>query len=150
MADENAVLAANEAFYRAFAGGDASAMEAIWAARSPVACIHPGWDALTDRQSVMESWQGILANPPPVSCGQAEAFLFGDTAFVICEEFILGGLLIATNYFVREDAAWKIVHHHAGQVDALPATEFDVEFDEYEDDDDDDDDEDDGPTPAVH
>ncbi len=144
MADEDAVLAATEAFYRAFAGGDAAAMETIWARRAPVACIHPGWDALTDRFSVMESWHGILANPPPGSCGQVEAFLFGDTAFVICEEFILGGLLIATNYFVREDAAWKIVHHHAGQVDALPEAEYEVDID------DDEDDEDDGPTPAVH
>ena len=120
MADENAVLAANEAFYRAFASGDVGAMEAIWSDRLPVACIHPGWEALTDRQSVRESWQGILANPPPVSCGQVEAFLFGDTAFVICEELILGGLLIATNYFVREEASWKLVHHQAGPCGSPP------------------------------
>ncbi len=143
MADKDAVLAANEAFYRAFAGGDTAAMETIWASRAPVACIHPGWDALTDRFGVMESWHAILANPPPVKCGQAEVFLFGDTAFVICEEFILGGLLIATNYFVREDAAWKIVHHHAGQVDALPAAGLGQEIDDDEEDDD-------GPPPAVH
>ena len=46
MSDEEAVLAANEAFYRAFAARDFAAMDALWAAEAPVACIHPGWDAL--------------------------------------------------------------------------------------------------------
>ena len=45
MSDENrALLAANEAFYRAFASRDAEAMAGLWARTVPVACIHPGWD----------------------------------------------------------------------------------------------------------
>ena len=40
--DEHAVLAANAAFYRAFAERDVDAMDALWARSIPVACIHPG------------------------------------------------------------------------------------------------------------
>ena len=43
MADDEAVLFANEAFYRAFADRDVEAMDEVWAQGVPVACIHPGW-----------------------------------------------------------------------------------------------------------
>ena len=42
--------------------------------------------------------------------------LYGDTALVICEEELDGGTLIASNLFVREDAAWRLAHHQAGQL----------------------------------
>ncbi len=64
MAEKEAVLFANEAFYRSFADGDFAAMEALWSRNSPVACIHPGWPPLSGRAKIMESWRGILANPP--------------------------------------------------------------------------------------
>jgi hypothetical protein len=42
--------------------------------------------------------------------------LFGDTAIVYCYEAASGepAHLAATNVFVREGAAWRMVHHHAG------------------------------------
>jgi hypothetical protein len=40
----------------------------------------------------------------------------GDSAYVVCGEAIDGAELVATNFFVREDGAWKLVHHHAGAV----------------------------------
>ena len=116
MSDEEAVLAANRAFYETFAAGDADGMDALWADRAEVACIHPGWDALTGRASVMQSWREVLVQPPPIRCRGARAFLEGGNAFVICEEVISGGVLIATNLFVREADGWKLVHHHASQV----------------------------------
>ena len=64
-ADERAVLAANAAFYRAFAERDVAAMDALWARSTPVACIHPGWQVLNGREAVMASWRGILAGVPP-------------------------------------------------------------------------------------
>ena len=39
---ETEVLAANEAFYRAFDDGDREAMRRLWASRAPVVCVHPG------------------------------------------------------------------------------------------------------------
>ena len=118
MTDSDAVLAANLEFYRAFATRDLEAMEALWAKAAPVACIHPGWPALADRQAVMESWRGILSNPeaPRIVCYDERVFLYGDTALVICEEELGGGTLIASNLFVREEGAWRIAHHQAGQL----------------------------------
>jgi ketosteroid isomerase-like protein len=118
MTDQDAVLAANLEFYRAFATRDLRAMDALWARRTPVACLHPGWTALKDREAVMESWAGILANPgaPRIACFDEEAFVYGDMALVLCEEELDGGTLAASNFFVREDGVWRIAHHQAGQI----------------------------------
>ena len=117
MSDQEAVLAANEAFYRAFAERDLPAMAALWSQRAPVACIHPGWNLLTDREAVMASWAGILGggSSPNIRCLGPVAFVTGDTAFVICYEVVEDGFLAATNIFVREAGGWTIVHHQAGQ-----------------------------------
>lgn len=120
--DAKALLAVNAAFYRAFAARDAEALAALWARRAPVACIHPGWDVLTDHTAVIESWRRLLANPasPPVRCRDARAHVLGEAGFVTCHEVLPEGMLVATNMFVREDGAWKLVHHQAGPV-AVPS-----------------------------
>ena len=116
MSDEDAVLAANEEFYRAFTARDLAAMDALWAEQTPVACIHPGWDALVGRDMVMESWAAILGGPgaPQIRCEAPRAFVQGQSAFVICREVLEQGRLIATNVFAREEAGWRMVHHQAG------------------------------------
>ena len=118
MTDQDAVLAANLEFYRAFATRDLKAMDALWARRVPVACLHPGWTALKDRDAIIESWAGILSNPdaPRIACFDEHAFLYGDVALVLCEEELEGGTLAASNFFVREDGVWRIAHHQAGQI----------------------------------
>jgi ketosteroid isomerase-like protein len=118
MTDSDAVLAANLEFYRAFTARDLPAMEALWARQAPVACLHPGWTALKDREAIMESWTGILSNPeaPGIACFDEEVFLYGDVALVLCEEELDGGTLAASNLFVRENDQWLIAHHHAGQI----------------------------------
>ena len=127
MSDEEAVLAANQEFYRAFAARDLAAMDALWAGETPVACIHPGWDALVGRDPVMESWAAILggAGAPQIRCEAPRAFLLGPSAFVICHEVLGQDRLIATNVFAREAAGWRMVHHQAGPSGraAPPATE---------------------------
>jgi ketosteroid isomerase-like protein len=118
MTDYDAVLAANLEFYRAFGARDLSAMDALWARHAPVACLHPGWTALSGRQAVIESWAAILSNPdaPRIACFDERVFIYGDAALVLCEEELAGGTLAASNLFVREDGLWRIVHHHAGQI----------------------------------
>ena len=118
MHDERAVLAANKAFYDAFAARDVATMDALWARRAPVTCVHPGWQALRGRDAVLASWRGILLgpSPPDIECADATAHLLGDTAFVICTERLPGAELVATNVFVREDGAWRLVQHHASGV----------------------------------
>lgn len=122
MTDSDAVLAANLEFYRAFTTRDFAAMEALWARRTPVSCVHPGWPPLAGRDQVMESWHGILANPdsPRIVCYDEQVMLYGEAALVLCEEELDGGTLVAGNLFVREDGAWRLVHHQAGQLVARP------------------------------
>ena len=118
MTDSDAVLAANLEFYRAFTARDRAAMKALWARRAPVACLHPGWTALTDRDAIIQSWEGILSSPdaPRIACFDEQVLLYGDVALVLCEEELDSGTLAASNLFVREDGEWRIAHHHAGQI----------------------------------
>ena len=114
---DTAILAANEAFYDAFRREDSTAMSEIWARRAPVACIHPGWNALLGRIPVIASWRTIMENgAPTIRCVAPRVLRLGEAALVICEEHIGAGRLIATNVFVHEDGQWRIVHHQAGPI----------------------------------
>ncbi len=127
VSESDAILFANEAFYRALAERDAAAMDVVWASEGPVACVHPGWPALIGRSPVMASWRRLFAAGGALpNLGQAEAFVFGDTAAVICYEEIEGQFLVATNLFRREGRQWKLVHHHAGPTAAAPAPDSDA------------------------
>ncbi len=127
MSEREALLFANEAFYRAFADRDAAAMEELWSRSAPVACIHPGWEALDGREEVMRSWAAIIANPdsPDLSFHDPHPYLHGDTGLVICYEKIEGQYLVATNAFVREGSLWKMVHHQSGPTAGIPDPEED-------------------------
>ena len=118
--EEREVLRANDAFYAAFARRDAAAMDALWAREAKVACLHPGWEPLVGRDAVVSSWRRILLGggaPPSIRCEGATAHVAGGMAWVICAEILPGGALAATNVFVHEGGAWRMVHHHAS---ALP------------------------------
>jgi hypothetical protein len=115
---ESAVLLANASFYRAFSEGNASAMSELWARHAPVACIHPGAPMLVGREPVLQSWRQILRADRAVAlrCDSATVQLLGVVALVLCYE---GGEaqpahLAASNVFVLEEGAWRMVHHHAG------------------------------------
>jgi ketosteroid isomerase-like protein len=118
MTESDAVRAANLEFYRAFTARDLKGMDRIWARNAMVLCTHPGWLPLAGRAAVMASWHNILANPeaPAVMCHDDVAFLYGEIALVLCEEELSGGHLAATNVFIKEDGAWRILHHHASPI----------------------------------
>lgn len=121
--DDSGILDANAAFYRAFARRDVEAMEAIWARRAAVSCVHPGHRPLLGRDAVLASWQAILNNPaaPQIDCREPQTFATGSaTAYVICTELVEGAFLAATNVFVLEDQVWRMVHHQAGQCQPPP------------------------------
>lgn len=131
MSDRAAVLFANDAFYTAFRLRDAAAMEGLWAEAHPVACIHPGWQALIGREAVVESWRSLFARDavPQLVCCRPEVFLFGATATVICYEVIGSVVLVATNLFVREGKLWRMTLHQAGPC-PLDAAAFEEEVEE--------------------
>lgn len=115
---ESAVLAANARFYRAFSDGDLASMNALWAENAPVACLHPGQPLLLGRDAVLRAWRDILEHQPGIELSGQEPSvqLFGDTAIVYCYEAASDqpAHLAATNVFVLEGPAWRMVHHHAG------------------------------------
>lgn len=114
--DEEHALFANAAFYQAFADRDAAAMDALWARSHPVTCLHPGWNPLTDREDIVDSWRAILdnADAPKVTSRGARAFVSAGTVLVLCYERIGDAVLVASNLFAMEDGAARIVHHQAG------------------------------------
>ena len=52
MSELDAVLFANEAFYRAFADREMPAMVDLWATEAPVSCIHPGHEPLLEYDEI--------------------------------------------------------------------------------------------------
>ena len=114
MTDADALLAANAAYYRAFAGGDFAAMSRIWA-DDGVTCIHPGWPALVGREPILESYRGILhgTNRVRITHRDEVAIVSGSEARVLCVEIVDGGALAATNGYRRIDGVWRMVHHQA-------------------------------------
>lgn len=131
MSDHQALLFANEAFYRAFSDREFEAMQDLWSTTASVVCIHPGWGAIEGYEEVLETWLAIMSNPesPSIDCHAATAYVYGDTGFVICYEEIDGQFLIATNVFVREGRIWKMVHHQAGPTSDGPPMAEDEEPD---------------------
>ncbi len=130
MSERDAVLFANEAFYRAFSDRDFAALAGQWSREAPVTCLHPGWAVLTGRSDVLQSWKRILAHDesPKVVCRRPQVSMHGETAIVLCYEDVDGELLAATNVFRREDRQWRLVHHQSGPTVAdLPVEEEEIE-----------------------
>jgi ketosteroid isomerase-like protein len=122
--DQDAIIAANRAFYEAFSRRDFEALAEMWATSVPVACVHPGQPAMLDRETILRSWQAILRNPSAPKASASDEFVIvrNGLAIVICREVLPGGHLIATNGFVREGDLWKMVHHHAAPAPPPQAT----------------------------
>ncbi len=120
MSDETAVLAANAAYYRAFASTDFAAMSRVWA-DDKVSCIHPGWPTLVGRQAILESYRQILANPHQdrIEPRNELVMINGSEARVLCVEFVAGNALATTNLFRRVGDEWRMTHHQASPIAAL-------------------------------
>jgi hypothetical protein len=119
--DETALLAANGAYYRAFAARDLAAMEAIWADEA-VSCVHPGWPALIGRAPVLGSYRDIFRNPSQdaVTARDHRTVICGEEGRVLCVEEVGGALLLATNWFRLVGGEWRLLHHQASPLVAAP------------------------------
>lgn len=129
--DPAVVEFANEAFYLAFNSGNLAAMADLWAADSPVSCIHPGWRPLLDRDEILQSWARIFQNrgeDRQIHCHTLRVMNHGQCYSVICYEQMAGAVLVAMNSFVLESGELKLVHHQGGQcmdppdLDSAPQT----------------------------
>ncbi|WP_457796954.1 nuclear transport factor 2 family protein [Methylocystis sp. S23] len=120
--DEDSLLAANAAYYRAFSARDLAAMEEIWA-EDGVSCVHPGWPvALIGRAPVIGSYRDIFRNPSQeaVAAEEEQPLIEGIDGRVFCAESVGGGLLLATNWFRFIDGKWRLLHHQASPIAPPP------------------------------
>jgi ketosteroid isomerase-like protein len=94
-------------------------MARVWSERD-VTCVHPGWPPINGRAAVLASYRGIMSNPnqPPVTAHEEQVIVTGDVARLICVEAVAGAQLIATNLFMRDGEAWRLIHHQASLLSA--------------------------------
>ncbi|KAK4270411.1 hypothetical protein QN277_023449 [Acacia crassicarpa] len=119
------VLGANSRFYDSFRTGDLAAMQALWARRDEVCCVHPGLRGISGYDDVIESWNFVWANyefPLEIKLEDIKVNARGDMGYVTCMEFVKtkggrwGGQFV-TNVFERIDGQWFICIHHASPID---------------------------------
>lgn len=124
--DNVALLAANAAYYRAFAARDLARMEALWADEG-VTCVHPGWPALIGRAPVIASYRDIFRNPSQeaVTARDEKSLIDGADGRVFCVEEVGGGLLLATNWFRLVEGSWRLLHHQASPLAQAPVARTD-------------------------
>ena len=114
MTDDEALRAANQAYYSAFARHDAEGMARLWA-QDGVSCVHPGWPPLFGREAVLASYREIFRNPlqDEIDLGDETVVCGGDDGRIVCIEQVGGMRLVATNWFRRVNSHWLLVHHQA-------------------------------------
>jgi len=121
-----AVLAANDAFYRALESLEIKRMDDVWVQEDWVTCVHPGWPMLTGWNAVRASWDKIFKNTETIRLEITDVGVRveGSTAWVTCNENVLhlsssgiaGAAATSTNVFVKSSNGWKLVLHHASPV----------------------------------
>ena len=127
MSDERTqVLAANEAFYRAFEKKDIEAMSAIWSQGTGSRCIHPGRDVIQGWKDIRYSWEQIFKNTNylEIETKILTIEVRETIAYVIAIENVLQvsgsrrlkAESIATNIFERMASSWYLVHHHGSPI----------------------------------
>ena len=124
--DREAVLAANEAFYRAFDRRNLSEMSLLWWQGTTSLCIHPGGQILTGWESIRASWESIFRNTDflEIDTEIIKAEIGTSLAYVIVRETVLqssrGRKLkaqsMATNLFQKMAQRWYLVNHHGSPI----------------------------------
>jgi|SRR4051812_23438352 ketosteroid isomerase-like protein len=128
-ADEQALKAANAAFYAALSGRNAAAMGQVWAHTPYVADIHPGGKApIIGWDAVQQDWADIFKQYAVTTVTPREPIAFGrngNTAWIVDTEAVhikdTGGkesqfTALATNVYEFQDGHWLMVVHHASLV----------------------------------
>jgi uncharacterized protein (TIGR02246 family) len=124
--ERQAILAANDAFYRAFEKKDLEAMSSLWSHGTDCLCVHPGRNALKGWEAIRSSWEKIFLNTRylEIETEILRVEVSGDLAYVVLIETVLqvvGGRQMqaksmATNLFERMAQQWYLVHHHGSPI----------------------------------
>ena len=133
MSDQEAIIEANQAFYRAFESLEIERMEAIWLCEPRIVCIHPGWRRLTGWGPVMDSWTRIFDNvfEMKFELGEIDVMAGSDLAVVVVEENLTQrgydgasrSQVLSTNVFELVGNKWMRLLHHGSPVMAPPDTD---------------------------
>lgn len=120
------VIAANDAFYRAFEKKDLEAMSVVWSQGTGSLCIHPGRNALRGWRDIEFSWLQIFRNTKylEIETEIISVEIRDNIAYVILIEKLLqisGGRSVqaqsmATNIFEKMASKWYLVHHHGSPI----------------------------------
>lgn len=122
LTDPEGVLVANQAFYEAFERRDLDAMSDVWEHGDHVVCTHPGWPTLRGWAAVSGSWFSLFNNQQRLQfiITNERAHVFGDLAYVSCDENLLdagmGATVASLNLFHRGAGGWRLVAHHGSPV----------------------------------
>jgi ketosteroid isomerase-like protein len=122
VSDQEAVAAANKAFYAAFEARDLDAMSKLWEHSDRIVCTHPGWASLRGWGQVAASFFALFQNAQHLQfiLTKESAQVVGDMAWVTVDENILQSTsattVAALNLFVRTAEGWRMVAHHASPV----------------------------------
>jgi len=122
-------------FYEALDAADGEAMADLWLDDDDVCCIHPNGPRVVGYAAVKGSWNAIFANGA-VSLRVAGRKSLDTptvvTSNVIEELTVAQGReralvhVIATNVFVKTNAGWKMVLHHASPAPGGQAPEIEA------------------------
>ena len=139
MSDEEAVAAANKAFYAAFEARDLDAMSKLWEHSDRIVCTHPGWASLRGWARVSASFFALFQNTQHLQfiLTNERAEVVGDVGWVSIDENILDAdgatTVAALNLFSRSpEGRWFMVAHHASPVTASAEVSGGEEDDEEE------------------
>ncbi len=124
--DPETVLAANEAFYRAFSGRNLREMSLLWWQGTTSLCVHPGGQVITGWESIRASWESIFRNTDSLEIDTEiiKAEIGTSLAYVIVRETVLQSSRgrkikaqsMATNLFQKMAQKWYLVHHHGSPI----------------------------------
>ncbi len=140
--EARAVLAANDAFYRAFVAGDALRMDLVWAGHVGDTCIHPGAEAIIGPINVQNSWRRLFVSGERLSIRLSDlrVDVYGTTAKVHLIENVsssgeqqLVARVACTNLFLRTEDGWRMTLHHGALIadDHEPELEPDPDTSEF-------------------
>jgi ketosteroid isomerase-like protein len=115
--------AAAAAFYRAFASGDAAAMDALWLDDDAACCVHPAREPVLGHGAIMASWLEILEEAgsfdisfqPDVRLGDGDLVVDVGTERLTTDSGQVA-LLSVTNAYLRTPDGWRMVLHHAAPI----------------------------------
>lgn len=137
-----AIIAANDAFYRAFVSADPLRMDLSWAGHPGDACIHPGAEAIIGPINVQSSWRRMFASGERLAMRITDVQVerYGTVAKVHLVENVRNAdseqvvaRVACTNLFVQTEDGWRITLHHGSLIadDHEPELEPDPDTSEF-------------------